>query len=246
MRRRRFLTGSGAALAATFVRGLASAGPAAEGLIRPKALRAGAIVGLITPGTAVSDPDRLALAARTLKFFGLRMRMGKNVGRRSSDFGSSIDERLDDLHAMFRDPEVDAVFCVRGGYGSAHLLDRIDYDLLRRNPKIFLGYSDITVLHLAIHKLARLVTFHGPVMISSFTNYTQQYFRKALFETQPIGRAGNPPVTNELRPSHPLRTIRPGRASGPLRERTGASVVPSDHARAPTGSSTSSPRAFNL
>jgi muramoyltetrapeptide carboxypeptidase len=179
-------------------------------------LKPGDTVGLITPATHVPDPDRLALAERTMKYFGLRMKMGKNAGKRMNDYRTSIEERLDDLHAMFRDKTVDAVFAIRGGYGSMQLLDRIDYDLIRRNPKIFLGYSDITAMHLAINKHSKLVTFHGPITLSRFTDYTQKYFRKALFETQPIGTVTNPPESNELRPSHPLRTIRPGIATGPL------------------------------
>jgi muramoyltetrapeptide carboxypeptidase len=190
--------------------------PIADGLIRPKALKAGDTVGLITPATYVPDPDRIALAERTIKFFGLRVKMGKNAGKRMGDYRISIEERLDDLHSMFRDNEVDAVFAIRGGYGSMHILDRIDYDLIRRNPKIFLGYSDITAMHLAINKHAQLVTFHGPIALSRFTDYTQKYFRKALFDSQPIGALTNPPESNELRPSHPLRTIRPGIATGPL------------------------------
>jgi muramoyltetrapeptide carboxypeptidase len=117
---------------------------------------------------------------------------------------------------MFNDTGVKGVFAVRGGYGSAHLLDRIDYSLIRKNPKIFLGYSDITALHLAIYKRAGVVTFHGPVAISSYTQYTQTSFRKALFEAKPIGRLTNPPEGNALRPEHTLRTIRGGRASGQL------------------------------
>jgi muramoyltetrapeptide carboxypeptidase len=188
----------------------------ADGVIRPKALKAGDTVGLITPATYVPDPDRIALAERTIKFFGLRMKMGKNAGKRMGDYRISIEERLDDLHSMFRDNEVNAVFAIRGGYGSMHILDRIDYDLIRRNPKVFLGYSDITAMHLAINKHAQLVTFHGPIALSRFTDYTQKYFRKALFETQPIGAVTNPPESNELRPSHNLRAIRPGIATGQL------------------------------
>ena len=187
-----------------------------DGLIPPKALKAGDTVGLITPATFVPDPDRLATAERTIKYFGLRMRMGKYAGKRMGDYRISIQERLDDLHAMFRDKDVDAIFAIRGGYGSMHILDRIDYDLIHRNPKIFLGYSDITAMHLAINKQAKLVTFHGPITLSRFTDYTQKYFRKALFETQPIGKVSNPPESNELRPSHSLRVIRPGTATGRL------------------------------
>ncbi|MDX6445279.1 MAG: muramoyltetrapeptide carboxypeptidase [Blastocatellia bacterium] len=217
MRRRRFLHTFGAGLALPLIaRVPVRATALADGLIRPKALKAGDTVGLITPATYVPDPDRIAMAERTIKFFGLRMKIGKNAGKRMGDYRISIEERLDDLHSMFRDKDVDAVFAIRGGYGSMHILDRIDYDLIQRNPKIFLGYSDITAMHLAINKHAKLVTFHGPIALSRFTDYTQKYFRKALFDNQPIGALTNPPESNELRPSHPLRTIRPGIATGPL------------------------------
>ncbi|HEX8890328.1 MAG TPA: LD-carboxypeptidase [Pyrinomonadaceae bacterium] len=216
MNRRNFLASASAALTLPLINRHINASAIPDGLIRPKALRAGDTVGVITPSTPVTDPDRLALVTRTLNFFGLHAKVGKNVGRHSVDFAASVDERLDDLHSMFRDKDVSAVFALRGGYGCGQLLDRVDYDLIRRNPKIFLGFSDITALHLAIHKRARLVTFHGPVITSSFTEYTQQYFRKALFETQPLGKLTNPPEDNELRPKHALRTIRRGTATGPL------------------------------
>jgi muramoyltetrapeptide carboxypeptidase len=185
-------------------------------LIRPAALREGDVVGLITPATAVTDPDRLALVERTMKYFGLRVKMGRHVGRRRGYLGGTAQERLDDLHEMFRDPEVKAVFPIRGGYGSTHLLDRIDYSLLRSHPKVFVGYSDITAMHLAIQKRAGLVTFHGPMPLADFTDYTQSWFRRALFDAQPPGALGNPPETNQLRPAHTLRTVRPGKARGRL------------------------------
>ncbi|MBD0326453.1 MAG: LD-carboxypeptidase, partial [Pyrinomonadaceae bacterium] len=159
MKRRNFLAGAGAALAAfPLLRGSIDAQTPSTNYIRPKALRPGDTVGIITPSTPVIDPDRLAVVERTMKYFKLRWKMGKNVGRRSVDYKSFVDERLDDLHAMFSDPQISAIFALRGGYGAPQLLDRIDYDLIRRNPKIFLGFSDITALHLAIHKRAGLVT----------------------------------------------------------------------------------------
>ena len=210
MGRRQFLAALGAVASA-------SAQPASDRkLMRPKALQAGDTVGLITPSSYVSDPDKLALAERTARFFGLVPKFGKNVHKRGGYLGGTVEERVDDLHAMFRDPDVKAIFAIRGGYGAAQLLDRIDYDLIRSHPKIFLGYSDITALHLAIQKLAGLVTFHGPITLSRFTPYTQTYFRKALFETAPIGRVTNPPDSDPLRPGHTLRTVRPGRARGRL------------------------------
>ena len=131
MRRRAFLASTGAFWAR----------PAGERpVLRPPVLHEGDLIGLITPSAYVSDPDRLALAEATVKYFGLRARMGRNVGKRTGYLAGSIEERVEDLHEMFRDPEVKAVFAIRGGYGAAQLLDRIDYDLVLRNPKIFLGF----------------------------------------------------------------------------------------------------------
>ena len=217
MKRRSFLASSMAALLAPqLANRVARAWSQPGDFIRPKALRPGDTVGIITPSTPVIEPERLAVVARTMNYFKLRWKMGRNVGKHSVDYKSFVSERLDDLHAMFRDREVNAVFALRGGYGSPQILDRIDYDLIRRNPKIFLGFSDITALHLAIHKRSRLVTFHGPNVASGFSAYTQQHFRRALFDTAPIGQLTNPPETNELRPGHALRTVRPGTASGQL------------------------------
>jgi muramoyltetrapeptide carboxypeptidase len=185
-------------------------------MVRPRALAPGDTVGLITPSTYVSDPDALATAERTLRHFDLKPKWGANVRKKFGYLGGSIDERLEDLHAMFSDTAVRAIFALRGGYGSAQLLDRIDYNLIRANPKIFVGYSDITALHLAIHQKTGLVTFHGPVVLSRFTDYTQGYFRKALFAPKPVGALVNPPEANPLRPAHPLRTVRAGKATGPL------------------------------
>lgn len=206
--RRSFLS---AALAAT-----AYAQTPTSSVLKPRVLKQGDTVGLITPSTFVSDPEDIETAARTMDYFGLKVKWGKNVRKRSGYLGGSIEERVSDLHAMFADPDVKGIFCIRGGYGSAQLLPAIDYDLIRRNPKIFIGYSDITALHLAIGKKTGLVTFHGPVALSGFSDYTQKFYKKALFEATPIGAVTNPPETNKLRPKHKLRTVRPGTARGRL------------------------------
>lgn len=224
MKRRNFLRATGAAAAglplaahlSAFAQTTNAHDARTSDLIKPHALRTGDLVGVIAPATSVPDPERLALVEPTLRYFGLRARVGKYVANGSGHVSRTVSERLDDLHAMFRDPEVRAVFCIRGGYGSMQLLDKIDYDLIRRNPKIFLGYSDITAMHLAIQRRAGLVTFHGPIVLSSFTDYTQQNFRRALFDARPAGKLTNPAESNTLRPEHPLRTVRGGVASGRL------------------------------
>jgi muramoyltetrapeptide carboxypeptidase len=207
MRRRAFLTAAAACFAPL---------GGAEKKMKPKVLKRGDTVGLVTPSTYVSSPDEIATALRTAEYFGLKVKMGANVRKRAGYLGGSIGERAADVNAMFADPEVKAVFAIRGGYGSAQILPALDYDVIARNPKIFQGYSDITAMHLAIHQKTGLVTFHGPVMLSGFTGYTIDHFRRALFETKPIGVVSNPPEANPLRPNHTLRTVKGGRARGPI------------------------------
>ncbi len=190
-------------------------------LIKPPALREGDTIALITPATDVSDPGELETALAAMQYLGLKPKLGRNVGKRLGYLGGTIDERLDDIHAAFRDPDVRGVFCIRGGYGSAQLLDRVDYGLIRANPKIFVGFSDITALHLAIRKQTGLVTFHGPVVLlhgsaAHFNEYTLGLYRRALFEKGAIGRLSNPAAANPLTNTHPVRTIRHGTAHGRL------------------------------
>jgi muramoyltetrapeptide carboxypeptidase len=208
MTRRGLLAGMGAALASAQMAGAKS--------MKPKVLRRGDTVGLITPSTAATDPERLRTVERTVRYFDLEPKWGKHVGERAGYLGGSIANRLEDLHAMFTDTSVKAVFCIRGGYGSGQLLNGIDYKLIASNPKVFIGYSDVTAMHLAIHKMTGLVTFHGPVPLSAFTAFTQDAYRKALFQPVAIGTVTNPPEANLLRPNHTLRAVRPGRARGKL------------------------------
>jgi muramoyltetrapeptide carboxypeptidase len=189
--------------------------------IKPPALRDGDTVALVTPATDVSDPGELATAVAAVQYLGLKPKLGRNVGRRLGYLGGTIDERLDDFHAAFRDPDVRGVFCIRGGYGSAQLLDRIDYASIRSNPKVFLGFSDITALHLAIRKQTGMVTFHGPVVLlhgsaAHFNDYTLRGFRRALFEKDAIGRLANPVPSSPLANAHPVRTMKHGTAHGRL------------------------------
>ncbi len=216
MNRRNFVAALGSASFAASVFSPAANAQSVNPLIRPPRLKSGDTVGVITPATPASNPDRLALIERTIKHFGLRVKWGKHIGRKSGYFGNPVEERLEDLHAMFRDQEVKGVFPIQGGYGSPQLLDRIDYDLIRRNPKVFVGFSDITALHLAIHQRAGLVTFHGPNVFSPFPDYTQRHFRKAVFDAEPIGTVTTPAESNPLRPKHLLRAVRPGQATGRL------------------------------
>lgn len=184
--------------------------------IKPKQLEEGDTVGLIAPGTNVSDPDDIARAKEVLDYYGLKMKLGRNVLSGSGYKTRSEDERVSDIHDMFLDRDVKAVFCLRGGYGSIRLLDKIDYDMIKRNPKIFIGYSDITALHLAINKYSNLITFHGPVGLSRFTKFTSDSFERALFDDDEIGELNNPELKSNFRSIYPCRTIKQGIAKGEI------------------------------
>src|SRR6201999_3367630 len=128
-----------------------------------------------------------------------------------------VRERLSDLHGAFVEPTIKGVFCARGGYGVSEIVEQVDYGLIGRNPKVFLGFSDITLLHLAIQSRTGLVTFHGRMpALTRFPPYSLEALRRAVCSPAPIGRLFNPDEGNPLRPAYPLRTITPGVASGRL------------------------------
>ena len=189
----------------------------ARPMIKPRALKPGDTVGLIAPSSYIFDTWRIEEAvARLDSALGLKSRLGRSVKARHGYMAGTESERLEDLHAMFRDPTVSAVFCLGGGYGTERLLDGIDYELIRKNPKILLGFSDITGLHLAITKKSGVVTFHGPVAVGSIPRWTLERLKKALFVAEPIGELTNPPEEDPSWPQFPLHTVAPGVARGPI------------------------------
>ncbi len=184
--------------------------------IRPKLLAKGQTVGLITPGSYIGD-EGLEKAVNNLESLGLHVKLGANI-RAERGFTAGTDaERLSDIHAMFSDTQVDAIWCARGGYGCGRLLPHLNYRLIRRNPKALIGYSDITALHNAIYKETGLITFHGPVGASEQTDYTRRQIEAVLFEGQ---QGYNIPLstTNAAREEsvYQTHTIAGGQASGEL------------------------------
>ncbi|WP_341201652.1 LD-carboxypeptidase [Planomicrobium okeanokoites] len=131
----------------------------------PKRLKKGDTVGIVAPS---SPPDlkNLKQALPFLEEMGLKVKMGKSVEAKQGYLAGTDEERLADLHAMFEDPEIAGIICAGGGYGAARITDQIDFAMIKENPKVFWGYSDITFLHTAIGQYAELVTFHGPMLAS--------------------------------------------------------------------------------
>jgi len=129
--------------------------------VRPPALQTGDTIGIVPPGHPL-DRDRIDQAVRRLEAMGFRARVIGAVYTRRGYLAATDAQRAQALMAAFLDPQVKAVFCGTGGYGTTRVLDRLDFDAIRRNPKILLGFSDVTALHLAIHKETGQLTFHGP------------------------------------------------------------------------------------
>ena len=220
--RRTFLRGAGLSAGAALLSGAApktikpaAAQAPALPMLKPRALKPGDTVGLVSPSSYVFDLWSVENAVARLEALELKTKIGANARARHGYMAGTVRERVEDLHAMFSDPSVAAVFCLGGGYGAERLLDAVDYGLIRRNPKILLGFSDITGLHLAVTKKARVVTFHGPVAMSSLPPFTLEYFKKALFSPEPIGELANPPEPDPLSPVFPRHTVTAGIARGP-------------------------------
>lgn len=152
-------------------------------LIKPARLREGATIALIAPSSPPSA-EKLAKGIANLNNFGFKIIEGKSLRAQNGYLAGSDTDRLADLHWAFRDARIDAVWCIRGGYGAARLLPFIDYRLIKNNPKTFIGYSDVTALHLAIHQRTGLVTFHGPVAASEFQEDTLQHLRSVIMEPE--------------------------------------------------------------
>lgn len=178
--------------------------------IKPRRLRPGDTVGITAPASW-GDPEQTKAAAARLEELGLAVKLGEGLSRRHGYLAGTDEERAAELNAMFADPEIKAIVCARGGYGTGRIADRLDYGLIRANPKILWGYSDITFLHAAIGKLTGLVTFHGPMLIDlggeePVHPLTLQTFA-ALME---------PAVLRYTEDISPLAVLVEGEANGPL------------------------------
>lgn len=187
-------------------------------LIMPNRLRKGDQVGLITPASYIDDSG-LEKAVNNLEKLGLKVVKGKHLRAEYGSMAGTDAERLADFHSMFANPEIKGIWCARGGYGAARLLEDIDYDLIRQNPKVLIGYSDITALHCAILEKAGLITFHGPVGNSTLTDYTLEQVQSILFnpeDTHQITIAEAQLTEAVSDDAYKPRTIVPGQAEGEL------------------------------
>jgi muramoyltetrapeptide carboxypeptidase len=159
----------------------------------------------VAPAGRINGARDVEHAMANARSFGWEGVPGENVRQRHGYFAGSDDERIADLARAIGDDSIDAIWCIRGGYGIMRILDRLPYDALRAGAKPLIGYSDITALHAAVHRRCDLVTYHGPVARATITDFARSSLCRAVNAEDPFIEALDPP-----------RSLRGGRATGKL------------------------------
>ncbi len=205
-----------AAVGAGAISSAARAGQPAS--LRARRLRPGDTLGLVSPASATFEREPLRIATESLQALGFKVKPGEFVAARRGPFAGTDAQRAADVNAMFADDSVAGVMAMTGGSGCSRIVDKLDYELIRRRPKFFGGFSDLTSLVNAIHAQTGLVTFHSPMAASEWNDFSVQGFRAVAMNAE-AALLRNPaaPSTDELVPREErITTLRAGRAQGPL------------------------------
>ena len=186
----------------------------ASKLIFPPRFAPGDTIGLAAPASPPEKKEIIDEAIQRFTGLGFKIKPGQNLRQRNGYLAGSDEERAADINALFADPEVKAIFALRGGYGSCRILPLLDYDLIRANPKPFIGYSDITAMHLAILVKAGLVTFHGSNGSSALTRPNRVVCEEMLLQGH--ARGSESLFSRAPGGGNKCRTLVPGRVSGQI------------------------------
>lgn len=188
-----------------------------EKAIKPPRLRPGHTVALISPSGAIYESEPYAIATEVLEALGLNVKYSPHLHDRYGHLAGKDEDRAREINSMFADDSVNAIMCIRGGSGAARIVDLLDYHTIAANPKIFIGYSDITALLLAIYAKTNLITFHGPVATSEWNGFSLDYFKSILFEgAAPQMLNPDKADTDLVQVEDRIRTITSGKATGIL------------------------------
>ncbi|HEY8877635.1 MAG TPA: LD-carboxypeptidase [Roseateles sp.] len=199
---------------------LAAARPtqAAAGTLLAPRLRPGDTIGLVSPANATFEREPLKMAVEVVQALGFKVKLGQHVAARRGPFAGTDAQRAADINAMFADDAVAGILAVTGGSGCNRIVDQLDYELIRRKPKFFGGFSDLTCLVNAIHRQTGLVSFHSPVAASEWNDYSVQSFRSIAMNAE-AAVLRNPvvkPVDDLIVREERITSIRPGKAQGRL------------------------------
>jgi len=186
--------------------------------IRPPRLARGSRVALVAPAGPLLDRDDLVRAEGLCRALGYEPVLGPNTAQRYGYFAGTDEQRLADLNGALRDPELSAIWCIRGGYGTTRILDRVDFDALARRPKPIIGYSDITAILNAATRRAGVVTFHAPMARAAMPPFSRRHFERVIGSAEPAGRLERlPEPAGVLLPrENRIAVLRGGVAEGPL------------------------------
>ncbi len=166
---------------------------------KPKALKPGDTIGLIAPSGSTNDADMAAKGTKFLADLGFKVKTGKSCTAKYGYLAAPDTLRASDVNDFFADAEIDGIVCFKGGYGTPRILDALDYGLISANPKVFVGYSDITGMHLAIQRYTGMPTFHGIMavsMVGSADRFSVDSWMRAIGAEGPLGRLDPPPGAN--------------------------------------------------
>jgi len=185
--------------------------------LKPKRLQPGDTVGLVAPATAVFQDVEQDIARESLEALGLKVKLGPHMRDRHGYLGGEDKARADDINHFFGDSSISAVLPIRGGWGCARLLPYLDFDLIKKNPKVLMGYSDITALHNSIQAKTGLITFHGPLGGGRWDAWSVDYMKRVVFGGEAVTMS-NPKSMNDRNSltqiDNRTRTITPGKARG--------------------------------
>jgi muramoyltetrapeptide carboxypeptidase len=187
--------------------------------ILPRRLAGGDTVGIVAPASATFQTVDVSIAQESLQALGLKVKLGRHVLARHGYLAGADKDRADDINGFFADDSVKAVLPIRGGWGSSRVLPHLDYELIRRNPKVVVGYSDITALHLAIQARTGLVTFHGPNGMGRWDAWSLEYFKQVLFDGTAVTMENPKSLSDKnalTQVENRVQTITPGAARGRL------------------------------
>lgn len=166
-------------------------------ILKPPRLQTGDLVGIVSPASPPSAQEKIDRGVQYLERSGYRVKVGRYVMAQHGYLAGTDEQRAFDFNDMLCDKEVKAIFAVRGGYGTPRLLHLIDYRSAQRDPKIIVGYSDLTALQLALFKRTGLVTFSGPMvgveMWDNIDPFTEEQFWRVVSSKARIGPLANPP-----------------------------------------------------
>lgn len=184
--------------------------------IFPPRLRLGDRVAIVAPAGVSGGAESLAQAKANVESLGLRVTVGPHAADQWGYLAGTDADRAADMNWALRDPEIRGIFCLRGGYGTMRMVPHVVYAAFKRDPKIVMGYSDITGLLNALTRKTGIVTYHGPIAEAKFLGFEGEWMRKAIFEGETLGLLGTP---TELRGRAAIpapRTVNPGQARGRL------------------------------